>query len=120
MPIDRTQSALEILKYFYDNAGREFGITISEIRKKVLRRTRGESRVWLRSKLSLGTVKDIVSIFLGVGFIEKTKPIRIKDMQFESYRITRKGMRVVYELRKTDALKELFNSILLDEVTRPT
>lgn len=118
MGIDKTQAAMEILKYFYDNAGREQGITISELRKRILPR-RGERTVWLKSKLGLALVKDIVKIYLSLQYIQKDKPIIMKDKTFDSYRMTQKGKDVVEEYRKSKHLKDFFSAILYVEAVKP-
>ena len=120
MGIDKTQSAIEILKYFYDNHSRRDGITVSELRKNVMPRTKGRERdVWLRSKLGLVLVKGVVDIFLTAEFIKRDELIVIKDKKFNSYMITEKGVEVTNELKKTKYLKELFASILYREVMKP-
>jgi predicted transcriptional regulator len=118
MGIDKTQSALEILKYFYENANREQGITISELRKKILSRNKNNS-IWLKSKLGLDLVKDVIKIYLSLNYIKKDKPIIMKDKNFDSYRITQKGKELVEEYRKTKHLKDLFGIILYAEAMKP-
>ena len=118
MGVDRTQSAVEILKYFYENSNRTYGITISELRKNILPRKQGK-RVWKKSKLGLGLVKDIISIYLRLGYIAKSRPITMKDSKFDSYIITSKGKSVVKELLSTRHLREMFSAILYAEAMRP-
>jgi len=118
MGIDRTQSAIEILKYFYENSYREYGITISELRKNILPHKQGR-KVWLKSKLGLGTVKNVVSIYLNLGYVAKDRPIIMKDRRFDSYKITPKGKKVVEELKSTRHLHEMFRAILYAEAIRP-
>jgi hypothetical protein len=119
MGVDRTQGAIEILKYFYENSYREYGITISELRKNILPRRRGR-KVWLKSKLGLGMVKDVISIYLNLDYIAKSRPITMKNKKFDSYVITKKGMNVVKELKSSKHLHEMFNAILYAEAMRPT
>jgi hypothetical protein len=115
MGIDKTQSAMEILKYFNENADRAEGITISELRKRILPR-KGIYKVWLKSKLGLSLVKDIVKIFIDLGYVKTDEPIIVKDRIFNSYRITGKGKLIAIELRKVKNLKDLFAAILYKEV----
>jgi hypothetical protein len=115
MGIDKTQSAMEILKYFYENADRREGVTISELRKKILPRKEIYT-VWLKSKLGLSLVKTVVEIFLNLGYIKKDEPIVVKDRSFNSYRIINKGKSIVEELRKSKNLRDLFAAILYKEV----
>jgi len=118
MGVDRTQSAIEILKYFYQNSDREYGITTSELRKNILPNRQGK-KVWLKSKLGLYLVKDIIHIYLNLQYIEKGRPIVMKDKKFDSYRITSKGKKVVKELKNTKNLLEMFSAILYVEAMRP-
>jgi hypothetical protein len=118
MGVDKTQSAIEILKYFYSNADREQGVTISELRKKILPR-RGGSTVWLRSKLGLSLVKDIVCIYFDLQYIAKAKPITMKDKEFDSYKITDNGKEFVEEYKSTKHLKKFFEYLLFKEVMKP-
>jgi hypothetical protein len=115
MGIDRTQSAIEILKYFNDNSDRDYGITVSELRKRILPR-KNSYDVWLKSKLGLWLVKDLVSTFIEMGFVENHVPIAVKDNTFQSFRITPKGRVLVTELRKAKNLRDLFSTILYKEV----
>ena len=118
MGVDRTQSAIEILKYFYENSNRAYGITISELRKNILPRKHGK-KVWKKSKLGLGLVKDIMSIYLRLGYITKGRPITMKDRKFDSYMITPKGRSVMKELLSTKHLREMFREILYAEAMKP-
>ena len=118
MGVDRTQAAIEILKYFYENSQRAYGITVSELRKNILPRRRGKD-VWMKSKLGLSMVKDVVSIYLNLGYIEKSRQIVMKDRKFDSYRITSKGKRIVKEIKSAKHLHELFSAILYAEAMRP-
>jgi predicted transcriptional regulator len=118
MGIDKTQAAMEILKYFYGNEKREQGITISELRKKILPRKKG-SRVWLKSKLGLDLVKDVVKVYLSLQYIKKGKPIIMKDKNFDSYKITEIGKKVVEEYKKAKYLKDFFSAILYLEAIKP-
>lgn len=119
MGVDKTQSAIEILKYFYENSYRDYGITVSELRKNILPHRRGK-KIWLKSKLGLGLVKDIIKIYLNLGYIDKDIPIVMKDKKFDSYKITPKGKSVMKELNSTKQLHEMFNAILYTEAMRPT
>jgi hypothetical protein len=118
MGVDRTQSAIEILKYFYKNSNRAYGITISELRKNILPNKQGRT-VWKKSKLGLGLVKDVISIYLRLGYIAKDKPITMKDRKFDSYKITPKGRGVVKELLSAKHLREMFSAILYAEAMKP-
>lgn len=118
MGVDRTQIAIEILRYFYDHSDRDQGVTISEIRKRILPR-KENSRVWLRSKLGLDLVKDVISIYLNLDYIEKDRPIIMKDKSFDSYRITQNGREVVEEYSKAKHLRDLFSAILYMEALKP-
>ncbi|MBL7170232.1 MAG: hypothetical protein ISS48_04390 [Candidatus Aenigmarchaeota archaeon] len=120
MGIDKTQSAIEILKYFYENQKQENRVTISEVRKKILPRTRREEKnMWLKSKMNLDAVKIIIKLFLDLGFIRKDEKIKMKDKSFDSYRITERGIKLVEELKTSENLKELFAAILFTEVMKP-
>ena len=118
MGVDRTQSAIEILKYFYRNSYRGYGITVSELRKNILPHRSGK-KVWMKSKLGLSLVKDIIGIYLKLGYLQKDKPIVMKDKKFDSYKITKKGTSVVEELNSSKHLHEMFNEILYLEAMRP-
>jgi hypothetical protein len=118
MGVDRTQSAVEILKYFYENSYRDYGITVSELRKNILPHRQGR-KVWKKSKLGLGLVKDIMSIYLRLGYITNSRPIIMKDKKFDSYKITPKGKNVVKDLLSTKHLREMFGAILYSEAMRP-
>ena len=120
MGIDKTQSAIEIMKYFYQNRDREYGVTVSELRKKVLPRAKkGESDVWLKSSLGSELVKDVVSIMLHLKHITKGKDVHIKDKVFKSYKITKKGEIFVEQIISSDQMKEFFAAILYKELMRP-
>ena len=118
MGVDRTQGAIEILKYFYENSQRGYGITVSELRKNILPRRQGK-KVWLKSKLGLGMVKDVISIYLNLGYISKGDPIVMKNEKFDSYVITAKGKAVVKELKTSKHLHEMFRTILYAEIMKP-